>query len=260
MSRMALITGASAGIGRELARCFAADGWDVVLVARREDKLRELAAELETTYQVGTRVEVCDLSNPSAPRQLIDRLQADGIALDVLVNNAGFGHSGAFVENDPDRLAAMLQLNMVALTLLTRLVLPGMVERRRGRILNVASTAAFQPGPHFAAYCATKAYVLSFSEAIAAELSGTGVTVTCLCPGATTTEFAREADMENSAVFKKGLVPMGKAEEVAREGYQACMRGRRVIITGLGNKAGALAAKVFPRRIVTAVAGKMMAH
>ena len=260
MSRMALITGASAGIGWELSKCFATEGWDVILVARREDKLRELAAELTSTYDVDARVEVADLANPSAVRQLHDRLQGDGVALDFLVNNAGFGQSGAFADNDPERVAAMLQLNMVSLTMLTRMVLPGMVARGRGRILNVASTAAFQPGPNMAVYCATKAYVLSFSEAIASELAGTGVTVTCLCPGATETEFAREADMEGSTIFKRGLIPMAKAEDVAREGFQACLRGQRLVVPGLSNKAGAIASKVFPRRLVTAVAGRLMAH
>lgn len=257
MARMALITGASAGIGWQLAHCFGKDGRDVVLVARRRERLDELAAILDEKYRVQTRVETADLADPAAARSLFDRLQADGVEIDYLVNNAGFGGKGAFSQSDPERVSAMVRLNVETLTLMTRLFLPGMVERGFGRVLNVASTAAFQPGPGQAVYCATKAYVLSFSEAVDAELRGSGVSVTCLCPGATETEFAKVADMEDSAIFQPGMF-LASAEDVAKEGYAACMRGQRVVVIGALNKVGAVAAKFAPRRLTTIVAGKLM--
>ena len=182
MKETALITGASSGIGLDLARLFAKDGHDVVLVARSEGKLREIAAELERDFGMTAHVIVADLAKPDAPQTLVAQLPVD---VDVLVNNAGFGVLGPFVETDLAKELEMIQVNVVALTHLTKLLLPPMVARRRGRVLNVASTAAFQPGPLMAVYYATKAYVLSFSEAIADELRDSGVTVTALCPGPT---------------------------------------------------------------------------
>jgi len=252
MKETALITGASSGIGLDLARLFAKDGHDVVLVARSEGKLREIAAELERDCGVTAHVIALDLAQPGAPRKLVDALPC---AVDVLVNNAGFGITGPFVETDLEKELEMIQVNVVALTALTKLLLPPMVARRRGRVLNVASTAAFQPGPLMAVYYATKAYVLSFSEAIADELRDSGVTVTALCPGPTSTGFADAAGMTKSRLFSLAK-PMDSAA-VAREGYKAMQRGRRVVVTGMKNKLLTQSVRVSPRRMVTLIVRKL---
>jgi len=252
MKETALITGASSGIGLDLARLFAKDGHDVVLVARSEGKLREIAAELERDFGVTAHVIVADLAKPDAPRTLVAQLPVD---VDVLVNNAGFGVTGPFVETDLAKELEMIQVNVVALTHLTKLLLPPMVARRRGRVLNVASTAAFQPGPLMAVYYATKAYVLSLSEAIADELRDSGVTVTALCPGPTETGFAAAADMTTTRLFNIAK-PMGSAE-VARAGYEGMKRGRRVVIPGIKNKLLTQSIRVSPRRMVTMIVRKL---
>src|SRR5437764_7004485 len=252
MKETALITGASSGIGLDLARLFAKDGCDVVLVARSEGKLRELAAELERGGGVTAHVIALDLARPDAAEALVQRLPAD---VDILVNNAGFGVAGPFVETDLAKELEMIQVNIVALTQLTKLLLPKMVARRRGRVLNVASTAAFQPGPLMAVYYATKAYVLSFSEAIADELRDSGVTVTALCPGPTATGFAVVADMTASRLFNVAK-PMSSAA-VARAGYAAMRRGRRVVIPAVKNKLLTQSSRVSPRRMVTASVRKL---
>ena len=252
MKETALITGASSGIGLDLARLFAKDGHDVILVARSEGKLREIAAGLERDFGVTAHVIVADLARPDAPRQLVDALPVD---VDVLVNNAGFGVTGPFVRTDLAKELEMIQVNVVALTHLTKLLLPPMIARRRGRVLNVASTAAFQPGPLMAVYYATKAYVLSFSEAIADELRDSGVTVTALCPGPTETGFAAVADMTTTRLFNIAK-PMSSAE-VARAGYEAMKRGRRVVIPGLKNKLLTQSIRVSPRRMVTTIVRKL---
>ena len=185
-----LITGASSGIGRELARLYASDGAGLVLIARSEDKLRQLADELCANYGAGAQVVPTDLSRPASPREIVEALAQRHIDVDVLVNNAGFGARGSVAEIGVERQLEMIEVNVAALTQLTALLLPGMLERRRGAILNVASTAAFQPGPNWAVYCATKAYVLSFTEALAEEVRGSGVRVSCLAPGPTDTGFA----------------------------------------------------------------------
>jgi short-subunit dehydrogenase len=256
MKETALITGASSGIGLELARLFAAGGRDLALVARSKDKLEALAAELSRAHGIKASVLATDLGAASAPRELYDRVRAGGVAIDVLVNNAGFGLRGACVELPADRQMEMIRLNVGALTELSRLFAADMVARRRGRILNVASTAAFQPGPGMAVYYATKSYVLSFSEALSEELSGTGVTVTCLCPGATATDFASTAKMEDSLLFKLG--PMD-AREVARLGYEATLRGRRLIVTGARNKLGAFSVRFSPRGLVLKLVKRLQA-
>lgn len=253
MQRTALITGASSGIGLELARVFAADKWDVVLVARSEGKLRELAEELQSKHGVTAHVIAVDLAKPGAPDEIIAKLQ--GVEIDALVNNAAFGLGGEFVKADVHAELEMIQVNIAALTHLTSLVLPSMVARKRGAILNVASTAAFQPGPFMSVYYATKAYVLSFSEAIAEELSGSGVTVTALCPGPTETGFAAAANIEDSPLFTK-LRPAG-AREVARAGYEAMKSGKRIAIPGLKNKLLAQSIRISPRRLVTKIVRKM---
>lgn len=250
---LALVTGASSGIGADLAREVARHKHDVVITARRAPELEALATELRA-LGVNATVIVKDLGVPGAARALGAELETRGLKLDVLINNAGFGDVGAFVREDPDRIDAMLQLNMSALAALTRAVLPGMVERKRGRIMFVASTAAFQPGPNMATYCATKAFVLSLGEAIARELRGTGVTVTTLCPGATHTGFAAESGAESLPLFQSGLIPKMSSAEVARAGYDAMMRGKPVIVTGLSNKFVAFSGRVFPRAVVFAAA------
>lgn len=248
--RTALVTGASSGIGLELARRFAEEGFDLVVVARSRDKLDALAAELVPTHGVQVRVEPQDLSAPEAPRALVTALEGAGITVDVLVNNAGFATYGPFHESDLSDELSMIEVNVVSLTRLTRLLLPGMVERGFGRIMNVASTAAFQPGPLMAGYFATKAFVLHLSEAIAAELEGTGVTVTALCPGPTESGFQSRAQMEESKLVQGGMM---SSRKVAQIGYRALMKGKRVVIPGLSNRLGTLAPRVLPRTLVAKV-------
>jgi len=255
MKRTALVTGASSGIGEELARCLAADGWDLVLVARSGAKLESLAGELATKHGAASIVLAEDLNDRAAPARIAATLTARGVAIDALINNAGFGAAGPFVESDLDKQLEMIAVNVAALTRLTRLFLPAMVERRRGHIMNVASTAAFQPGPLMAVYYASKAYVLSFSEAIADELRATGVTVTALCPGATASGFAAVAGSEKSRLFR-AKAPMSSAQ-VARFGYRAMLRGRRVAIPGVTNKLLAQAVRISPRRWVTVITRKL---
>src|SRR6202050_1261833 len=245
-----LITGASGGIGYELAKLFARDHHNVVLVARSADKLTQVATELQT-HGVTVKTIALDLATPLAPKFLFDPLQSEATSIDVLINNAGFGAYGEFATMPEEEILGQIQLNITALTELTRLFLPAMFERRSGRIMNVASTAAFQPGPLMAVYYATKAYVLSFSEAIANELGGSGVTGACFCPGATHPGFAKHAGIENSRLFKTvGAMP---AEKVARQGYRALMQGRTVAISGLHNWIVAQSVRFTPRKIVTAV-------
>src|SRR5829696_4505545 len=230
----ALVTGASGGIGEELARLFAADGHDLVLVARGRDKLARLAEELGAKHGVGARVLASDLARPEAPREIFEELSAAGLSVDALVNNAGVGSYGLFAETDLKSELDLLQINVVALTHLTKLFLPGMIARRRGYVMNVASTAAFQPGPLMAVYYASKAYVLSFSEALSNETSGTGVTVTCLCPGPTRTGFQDRARLGESRLFS--VLSVASAADVARAGYDGMMAGRALVVPGLMNK------------------------
>jgi uncharacterized protein len=251
----ALITGASSGIGFEFAHLFARDAHDLVLVARTENKLRDLASRLEAQFGIATTVIAADLAKPNAAQEIVVTLQVHDIEIDALVNNAGFGLGGPFVETDLQKELEMIQVNIVALTALTKLLLPPMVSRRSGRILNLASTAAFQPGPLMAIYYATKAYVLSFSEAIADELRGTGVTVTALCPGPTETGFAAVANMESSRLFK--ITKPMNSRDVARIGYEGMKSGKRVVIPGLRNKLVAQSIRITPRRMVTTIVRKL---
>lgn len=246
--KTALVTGASSGIGLELARRCARGGFDLVLVARNEAALRGLAAELEQRCGVSATVLVHDLADPAAPAAIRAACAAAGIAIDVLVNNAGFATYGLFSESDLDAQVQMMEVNMLALTRLTRLFLDGMLARGSGRILNVASTAAFQPGPLMAVYYATKAYVLSFSEALANELQGSGVTVTALCPGPTASGFQRRAAMEDSKLVAGKIATTA---DVARAGYAAMLRGQTVVIPGARNRALALLVRLMPRNTVT---------
>jgi uncharacterized protein len=245
-----LITGASGGIGYELAKLFARDHHNLVLVARSGDKLAQIARELEP-HGVTIKTISLDLATTPAPKFLLDQLQREGIFVDILINNAGFGSYGEFSKMPEEEILGQIELNITALTQLTRLFLPPMLAHNKGRIMNVASTAGFQPGPLLAVYYATKAYVISFSEAIANELRGSGVTVTCFCPGATHTGFAQRAGTEKSRLFKQ-LGGMS-AEKVARDGYRAVMSGRTIAISGVHNWIVAESTRFAPRKMVTAV-------
>lgn len=246
----ALVTGASGGIGEELARLFAAGGHDLVLVARSRDKLARLAAELKDAHGVSARVVASDLSRPEAPREIFEELRGAGVPVDALINNAGFGSYGLFAETDLKSELELLQVNVAALTHLTKLFLPAMLGRRRGYVMNVASTAAFQPGPLMAVYYASKAYVLSFSEALSNECEGTGVRVSALCPGPTETGFVAAAGMGDSKLFDRGAM---SARAVAEAGYRGLLDGRRVVIPGLRNNLLARSIGFFPRGLVTKV-------
>jgi short-subunit dehydrogenase len=252
--KTALITGASVGIGRDLAEVFAEAGNHLVITARNRAQLAELAARLHQQHGVNVEVMDKDLSIAGTPQELFDQTQARGIAIDYLVNNAGFGTHGKFAESDLAAQLAMVQVNIAALTHLCRLFLPPMLARGSGRILNVASTAAFQPGPLMAVYYASKAYVVSFSNALAAENHRKGVSVTCLCPGPTQTEFQKRAKMTDSRLNRPNMM---SSMQVARIGYEGMMSGRRTVIPGLSNRILALGAKLAPRRFTTAIARKM---
>jgi uncharacterized protein len=242
----ALVTGASGGIGEALAREFAANKHDLVLVARSESKLRTLADELAAKHGITADVIAADLGASDAVATLVAALGDRRI--DVLVNNAGVGTYGPFHETDAVKLEQMLQINMVALTSLTRALLPSMVERKSGKVLNVASTAAFMPGPLMAVYYATKAYVLSLGEALQEELKGTGVTVTTLCPGPIATGFQAEADMGSSKLVKgKQLM---SAETCAKVAVSKTLRGATVVIPGFVNRLQATSPRFLPRRLV----------
>lgn len=227
--KVALITGASGGIGKEFARIHAANGGDLVIIARRKDKLNELKQELERKHNVKIKVIAKDLTLPHAPIEIYNEVKEAGIKVDYLVNNAGFGGRGYFHERPLELDLQMIQINIVTLTTLTRLFLPDFVMKNSGKILNVSSTAALVAGPLQAVYYASKAYVLSFSNAIAQELHDTNITVTTLLPGATETEFAKTADMSNTAVFAKTVDP----QDVAKAGYNAMLEGKLDIMAGV---------------------------
>jgi uncharacterized protein len=254
--KTALITGASSGIGYELAKLFAQDHYDLVLVARTAGKLAQLATELQRLHGISAKPIALDLTAAPAPQFLFDQLQREGIAVDILVNNAGYGKFGEFANVPLEESLGQIQLNITALTHLTKLFLGPMIERRAGKIMNVASTAGFQPGPLMAVYYATKAYVISFSEALANEVSARGVTVTCLCPGATDTGFQGRAGTENTMLFRK-LRPMD-AKAVALDGYRGLMTGKTLVISGFRNWLLAEATRFGPRKLVTAVSRKVM--
>lgn len=250
-----LITGASGGLGADFARLAAADGNDLVLVARSKDALEALAAELRGARGVRTEVIAEDLSDPASIPRLVGALAEKNIAVDALVNNAGFGNLDAFASTDPETIRGMLRLNVEAATMLARALLPGMLARGRGRILNVASTAAFLPGPLMAVYYASKAYVLHWSLALSDEARGTGVTVTCLCPGPTRTGFQKSAKMNRSAMFTS-LSVMASAE-VARIGYRAMLAGRPLATAGMRNRVAVFLIRFLPRMAAAGIARRL---
>jgi len=248
-----LVTGASSGIGRRLAHRFARAGSHCVLLARSADTLHRLADTLSADYDVGADVVVADLSAPDAADDVAGTLETRGLSVDVLVNNAGVGARGAFATLGAQRQMDMIRVNVTALTHLTRLLLPGMLEQGRGGILNVASTAGFQPGPRMSVYYATKAYVLSFSEGLHEEVAGSGVTVTCLAPGPTRTAFADRADMTDATLFDLGTAMA--PDDVAQAGYDGFRRRRAIVVPGWPNKVGAFLIRFTPRPVARKVAG-----
>ncbi len=254
----AVVTGASSGIGLEFARVMAAERWNLVVTARNVTRLQELKAELEEAHGISVEIIPADLADREGPGRLVSEVEARGVDVDVLVNNAGLGSYGPLLTSDMANELSSIDVNVRALTELAKRFLPGMVERRRGRILNVASTAAFQPGPGMAVYFAAKAYVLHFSEALAHELRGTGVTVTALCPGVTASGFQERAHMENVNMVKGRKLP--SSAEVARYGYRAMMRGKAVAIHGFTNRLLASSVRLTPRPLVTAISSRIVAE
>jgi short-subunit dehydrogenase len=243
----ALITGASSGIGADLARVFARSGWDLILTARNEDALNEIATALRGATGRAITVVTADLSLDGAANVIFTRVAELRLQVDALVNNAGFASHGCFWDIPASTDIGELHVNIVALTHLSKLFLPPMIARRNGYVLNVASTAAYQPGPLMAVYYATKAYVLSLSEALSTELEGTGVSCTALCPGTTATGFQERAGMSNTRLLR---LKTGNSERVARAGYAGMVRRRRVVIPGFGNAAGAFAVRFGPPKLV----------
>jgi uncharacterized protein len=251
--RTALITGASSGFGVEFAKLFARDGFDLTLVARSDPPMQELAEQLRKAHSITATVIAKDLAAAHASDELVADLGERGTSVDALVNNAGFAQYGPFVEADPGVLDAMLSVNVVALTDLTRALLPGMVERRWGRIVNLGSIGSFAPAPMTAAYAATKVYVLSLSLALTEELKGTGVTVTALCPGPTETGFQARAEMADSRLIAGR--DLDSAEAVVRAGYAAMQKGRPYLVTGTTSKMFAFGSRFLPRMASARIAG-----
>ncbi len=256
-AKTALITGASSGLGWEFCRLAAADGYDLVLAARNQHRLEEAARTLRSQSNRKVEVIAKDLSDVAAAASMHDEIKQRGLEVNVLINNAGFAFNGYFAQQDVAELDAMMQANMVALTALTRLFLPAMLDRRAGRILNVASTAAFQPGPLMSVYYASKAYVLSFTEALAFELEGSGVTATVVCPGPMKTGFQARAHLHDSLMLRSPLVM--DVHRVAEIGYRAMLAGKLVCVPGTLNAVSAFLAMHSPRPITARMAKKIQA-
>ena len=248
MRNTALITGGSGGIGLELSKLFASDGIDLMLVARNEEKLINIKEELETKNNIEVHILPIDLSVKNSPNKIFDFTKDNDLRIEYLINNAGFGHFGYFYDNDWEKEASMINLNITSLTHLTKLFLAEMIEKNSGKILNVASTAAFQPGPLMAVYYATKAYVLHFSEAINEELDGKNITVTALCPGPTETSFQERAEMEDSKFLD--IANLQTARDVAEFGYNAMQKGQSLAIPGFSNKITAFMNRILPRKTI----------
>lgn len=250
-----LITGTTSGIGKAFAEKFADAGNNIILVSRNKSKLQQQQIDLQTRYHVSVEYISCDLSETSATDLIIKRINSMGLNVDILVNNAGFNEAGYFANTSLSKELDMIQVHIKALTALTKLLLPGMIERKYGRILNIGSTGSYMPCPCDTVYAATKSYVLSFSNGLYQELKGTGVTVTCLCPGATKTLFADKADINDTLLFKLFVM---KPEAVATIGYNHLLRGKRVVTAGLYNKLLVLSAKVLPISIINPIAQWMV--
>ena len=254
MPKTALVTGASAGLGEQFARLFARNGISLVLVARRQDRLERLKSELETECSVDVDILRLDLTLPDSVNRVLEFLERRHIEIEYLVNSAGFGQSGSFAEISLPLTLQQIHLNVRSLTELTRRLLPSMLRKKSGRILNVGSTAGDQPGPFMAVYYASKAYVNSFSEALHYELQGTGITVTLSCPGPTLTEFAEISKVANKKLFQMNAMP---SELVARQAYRAMMKGTRRITHGARNKLGSQIGKLLPRSAVVAIVARL---
>lgn len=255
MNQTALITGASSGIGAALAKVLAAEGYNLVLIARREEKLQIIKNELEHEYNISVHFIAEDLSNPLAPQDIYKTILEAGIAIDLLVNNAGFGDHGAFFESERGVQTRMIDLNVRALTELSHLFGLDMKKRGNGGIINIASTAAFQPGPYMSTYYATKAYVLSFSEALAEELQGSGVSVTCICPGPTDSEFQSTASIEDTLLVKGNSLP--SAYNVALYAYASFIKGKIVAVPGFINFLGTQIIRLLPRFVVRKIVARL---
>lgn len=257
MSYTTLITGASSGIGMELARISAREGRDLLITARRENRLIKLKDELEMEYKVNIHILALDLVKKNSPKKLFNYTQKNSLTIDVLINNAGVGDFGKFHKSNWEWQETMIDLNMKSLSHLTHLFLPQMVQLNRAYVMNVASNAAFQPGPLMSVYYATKHYVLAFSEALANELQDTGVTVTALCPGPTKSEFQETASMQKSKLVN--TVPLPDSKQVAEYGYKAMIKGKRVAVHGFMNKIFSVVVRLLPKRLVTSIVRKMQA-
>jgi short-subunit dehydrogenase len=252
---VALITGASSGIGLDLAKLFSQGGHDLVLVARNEGALKALAEDLEKKHGIKAHVLAKDLNRVESAQEIFDELTAKAIAVEVLVNNAGFGTHGPFARSDLAKELAMIQVNVVALIQLTRLFLPQMLSRKSGKIMNVGSMAGFVPGPYMSVYFATKSFVLSHSVSLAQEVRGKGVIVSALCPGPTKTEFQKRANIAESKVLNKPRSMMSM--DVAKAGYEGLMAGKTIVVPGLSNKVIRVASKIAPRGVLAKVVGKL---
>ncbi|MGE5611585.1 MAG: SDR family NAD(P)-dependent oxidoreductase [Bacillota bacterium] len=251
----ALITGASSGIGYDLAKVFAAHGHNLIITARNREALNKLADECASQFHVKIEILTKDLADPSTPQQIYDELQQKSLPIDILVNNAGFGTHGPFARSDLAGELRLVQVNVIAVMQLTRLFLPAMIERRAGKILNVASTAAYVPGPYMSSYYASKAFVLSQSVALAQELRSRGITVTALCPGPTRTAFQSRAGMDEVRLFSESAIMDSPA--VARIAYQGLMRGKTIVVPGIQNKFVAVVSRLVPRTLLARAAGHL---
>lgn len=255
VAKTALITGAASGIGYELARIFAINGYNLILVDINGTKLTQVVTEFIQEFGITVKILVKDLSIATVPHEIFTAVKKSQMTVDILVNNAGFGNYGLFQNTDLKTELAMMQVNMVCLTHLTKLFLPDMIQQGEGKILNVASAAAFQPGPLMAVYFATKAYILSFSEAVNNELEGTGVTITVLCPGPTQTAFHQRTGLSDSELVKR--TKMMDAKSVADIGYHSLMTNKTVVIPGLKHKVLAASVRLAPRKLVTKIVRNM---
>jgi len=257
-NKTVLITGATQGIGFELSKLFARDEYNLILVARNEQRLNEIRKDFKAEYSIDVRILVMDLSKPDSAREVYEQLKLQNIIVNILINNAGFGHLGKFEDTDWDVEQRMIQLNITSLTQLAKLFLPDMLALNQGAIMNVASTAAFMPGPLMSVYYASKAFVLSFSQALANELKDTNITVNTLCPGPTETEFARVAQMDNSKLFSSPLMSVMDAASVARMGYKDLLNKKSLTITGTMNKMMIQSIRVSPRKTVMSLTRWLM--